>query len=99
MKKEPAYSWVEMKQKIYKFSANDETNPQIHEIRAALRQLDEEMEKAGYKPDTSCTLQNVDEERKVESLRYHSERLAIGFALINTPPGTPIRVMKNLRAC
>lgn len=36
---------------------------------------------------------------KIESLRYHSERLAIAFALLNTPPGTPKLVMKNLRAC
>ncbi|MCD9640516.1 hypothetical protein HAX54_025869 [Datura stramonium] len=55
------------------------------------------MDKEGYKPDTSCTLQNVDEEMKIESLKYHSERLAIAFALINTPEGSPIIIMKNLR--
>ena len=30
---------------------------------------------------------------------YHSERLAIAFALISTPEGSPIPVIKNLRAC
>jgi hypothetical protein len=57
------------------------------------------MDKLGYEPDTSCALHLVDDELKLESLKYHSERLAIAFALINTPPGTPIRVMKNLSAC
>ncbi|XP_008802216.2 putative pentatricopeptide repeat-containing protein At2g01510 [Phoenix dactylifera] len=99
MRKEPAYSWVEIKQKVYTFSSNDSTNPQISEIRAVLHKLSEEMEKQGYKPNTGCALHLVDEELKLESLKYHSERLALAFALINTPQGTPIRVMKNLRAC
>ncbi|EOA34761.1 hypothetical protein CARUB_v10022333mg, partial [Capsella rubella] len=30
---------------------------------------------------------------------YHSERLAVTFALISTSEGSPIVVMKNLRAC
>ncbi|KAH0969595.1 hypothetical protein GBA52_028521 [Prunus armeniaca] len=67
-----------------------------------MRKIDEltkEMEKEGYKPDTSCALHNEDDEIKAESLKYHSERLAIVFALISTPEGSPIVVMKNLRAC
>ncbi|XP_077212131.1 pentatricopeptide repeat (PPR) superfamily protein [Tasmannia lanceolata] len=99
VKKEPAYSWVEIKEKIYSFSANDETHLETGEIRRMLDMLSEQMDKEGYMPDTSCALHNVEKEIKVESLRYHSERLAIAFALINTPPGSPIRVMKNLRAC
>ncbi|CAD6214729.1 unnamed protein product [Miscanthus lutarioriparius] len=31
--------------------------------------------------------------------RTRSERLAIAFGLVSTPPGTPLRVMKNLRIC
>ncbi|XP_058093755.1 putative pentatricopeptide repeat-containing protein At2g01510 [Magnolia sinica] len=99
VKKEPAYSWVEIKQKIHSFSANDEAHLQTDEIRKMIDTLSKRMEKEGYKPDTSCALHNVEEEIKVESLRYHSERLAIAFALINTPPGSPILIMKNIRAC
>ncbi|KAM0954656.1 hypothetical protein ACFX13_023564 [Malus domestica] len=40
-----------------------------------------EMEKEGYKPDTSCALHDEDEEIKVKSLKYHSERLAICFCI------------------
>ncbi|XP_068635896.1 putative pentatricopeptide repeat-containing protein At2g01510 [Aristolochia californica] len=99
VKKVTALSWVEMKQKVFTFTSNDKTHWQIDEIRERLDMLAEQMEKLGYKPDTSCALHDEEENVKVESLRYHSERLAISFALINTPPGSPIRVMKNLRAC
>ncbi|CAO2207677.1 unnamed protein product [Urochloa humidicola] len=99
VRKESGNSWVEIKQKIYTFSSNDHTNPMIAQIKAELERLYKEMDKLGYEPDTSCALHLVDDELKLESLKYHSERLAIAFALINTPPGTPIRVMKNLSAC
>jgi pentatricopeptide repeat protein len=95
LRKELGYSWVE----IYSFSSNDQPNPMIAEIKDELERLYKEMDKQGYKPDTSCALHQVDDDLKLESLKYHSERLAIAFALINTPPGTPIRVMKNLSAC
>ncbi|PAN31690.1 hypothetical protein PAHAL_5G437600 [Panicum hallii] len=99
VRKESGNSWVEIKQKIYSFSSNDQTNPMIAEMKEELERLYKEMDKLGYEPDTSCALHLVDDELKLESLKYHSERLAIAFALINTPPGTPIRVMKNLSAC
>ncbi|CAL0332952.1 unnamed protein product [Lupinus luteus] len=99
VKKVPAYSWVEIKHKTHVFSANDKSHPQMTEIVRKLDELEEQMEKEGYKPDSSCALHNVDEEVKVESLKYHSERIAIAFALISTPKGSPILVMKNLRAC
>ncbi|KAK7395995.1 hypothetical protein VNO78_16660 [Psophocarpus tetragonolobus] len=99
VRKVPAYSWVEIKQKTHVFSANDMSHPQIKEIMRKLDELEEQMEKQGYKPDSSCALRNVDEKVKVESLKYHSERIAIAFALISTPEGSPILVMKNLRAC
>ncbi|KAG6486090.1 putative pentatricopeptide repeat-containing protein At2g01510 [Zingiber officinale] len=99
LRKEPAYSWVEIMHKIYVFSSNDNMNPQINEIKDLLDKLSEEMEKEGYRPDTGCAFHLVDEESKIVSLRYHSERLAIAFAILNTGPGTPIVVMKNIRAC
>ncbi|CAA6657740.1 unnamed protein product [Spirodela intermedia] len=57
------------------------------------------MRAAGYVPDTRYVLHDIDEEAKERSLMYHSERLAIAFGLISTPPGTTLRVMKNLRIC
>uniref|UniRef100_A0ACD5X3D6 Uncharacterized protein n=1 Tax=Avena sativa TaxID=4498 RepID=A0ACD5X3D6_AVESA len=37
--------------------------------------------------------------RRADTLSYHSERLAIAFALIASCPGAPIRIIKNLRVC
>ncbi|GFS40199.1 pentatricopeptide repeat (PPR) superfamily protein [Actinidia rufa] len=99
VKKAPAYSWVDIKHKIHIFSANDRTHQQMEEILAKIEMLTQQMEEEGYKVDLSCALHNVDKELKVESLKYYSERLAIAFALICTPEGSPILVMKNLRAC
>ncbi|KAI4350441.1 hypothetical protein L6164_004896 [Bauhinia variegata] len=99
VRKVPAYSWVEIKHKIHVFSANHKSHPQMGEIMKKIDELAKQMEREGYKPDTSCALHDEDEELKVESLKYHSERIAIAFALISTPEGSPILIMKNLRAC
>ncbi|KAL5860792.1 hypothetical protein ACOSQ4_002088 [Xanthoceras sorbifolium] len=99
VKKVPACSWVEAKNSVHVFTANENSHPKMEQIRRKIEMLMKQMEKEGYKPDTSCALHDEDEEIKIESLKYHSERLAIAFALISTPKGSPILVMKNLRAC
>ncbi|XP_051145620.1 putative pentatricopeptide repeat-containing protein At2g01510 [Andrographis paniculata] len=99
VRKVPAYSWVEINRKVHVFSSNDRTHPLNEEIRKKMDELVYLMEEEGYKPDVRCALHNVNDEVKAESLKYHSERLAIAFALISSPEGSPILVMKNLRAC
>ncbi|KAL4306993.1 hypothetical protein AHAS_Ahas16G0233800 [Arachis hypogaea] len=99
IRKVPAYSWVEIKHKTHVFSANNKSHPQMKEITRKLDDLEKQMEKEGYKPDLSCALHNEDNELKAESLKYHSERIAIAYALISTSEGSPIVVMKNIRAC
>ncbi|XP_023759210.1 putative pentatricopeptide repeat-containing protein At2g01510 [Lactuca sativa] len=99
VKKLPAYSWVEVNHEVHVFSANDRIHPRIGEIWEKIDVLGRKMEEEGYKADTSVIVQNVNEDVKLESLKYHSERLAIAFALISTPEGSRIVVMKNLRAC
>nr|XP_051178079.1 uncharacterized protein LOC127292674 [Lolium perenne] len=64
-----------------------------------VRELHEEIRAVGYVPDTRFVLHDIDEGAKERALMYHSERLAIAFGLVSTPPGTPLRVMKNLRIC
>jgi hypothetical protein len=53
----------------------------------------------GYVPDTKFVLYNMEEEDKVFHLCHHSKKLAIAFALISTPPGTPLCIFKKLRVC
>ncbi|KAF0888344.1 hypothetical protein E2562_014169 [Oryza meyeriana var. granulata] len=64
-----------------------------------VRELHEEIRAVGYVPDTRYVLHDIDEDAKGRALMYHSERLAIAFGLVSTPPGTPLRVIKNLRIC
>ncbi|KAF9595550.1 hypothetical protein IFM89_000638 [Coptis chinensis] len=53
---------------------------------------------AWYVPEIGEVLLDIsDEEDKEAAVSRHNEKLAIAFGLINTAPGTPIRIMKNLR--
>lgn len=61
--------------------------------------LSGQMRDAGYVPDTRYVLHDIDEEAKEKALMHHSERLAIAYGLISTPPRTTLRVIKNLRIC
>ncbi|KAB5541690.1 hypothetical protein DKX38_014664 [Salix brachista] len=65
-------------------------------IKYVCFELSSRLKDAGYQPDTSYVLQNVDEEHKEAILAQHNERLAIAFGLIGTPPGTPLQIVKNL---
>jgi hypothetical protein len=69
------------------------------EIHAELQRLSGLMHDAGYMPCTKFVLHDVEEEEQVLHLCHHSEKLAIAFGLINTAPGTPLRIRKNLRVC
>ncbi|XP_018491589.2 pentatricopeptide repeat-containing protein At2g15690, mitochondrial [Raphanus sativus] len=54
---------------------------------------------AVYVPDTKCVLHDIDEEAKQQALLYHSERLAIAYGIICTPPRKSLTIIKNLRVC
>ncbi|XP_059068287.1 pentatricopeptide repeat-containing protein At3g26782, mitochondrial-like [Cryptomeria japonica] len=77
----------------------DRSHPQTQEIYTKLDKLALEMKAAGYIPDSKRLLNDVEEEENELFLYHHSEKLAIAFGLLNTPPGTTIRVVKNLRVC
>ncbi|CBI31172.3 unnamed protein product, partial [Vitis vinifera] len=99
MKKKPACSWIEIKNKVHAFVAGDKSHPYYDRINEALKVLLEQMEREGYVLDTTEVLHDVEEEQKRYLLCSHSERLAITFGIISTPAGTTIRVTKNLRVC
>jgi pentatricopeptide repeat protein len=97
--KEPGQSWIELKDSIHVFYAEDKSHPQTEKIYAMLERLTKQMKNAGYIPDTSLVLHELAEEQKEQRICHHSEKLAIAFGLINMPPGIPIRIIKNLRVC
>ncbi|XP_077227832.1 tetratricopeptide repeat (TPR)-like superfamily protein [Tasmannia lanceolata] len=99
MRKKPACSWIEVKNRVHAFIADDKTHPYYDRIHEALKVLYEQMEREGYVPNMDDVLHDVEEEQKRYILCSHSERLAIAFGIISTPSGTTIRVTKNLRVC
>ncbi|XP_021715414.1 pentatricopeptide repeat-containing protein At3g46790, chloroplastic-like [Chenopodium quinoa] len=92
-------SWIEVRRKIYSFMSVDELNPQIELIHALLAEFSEEMKQQGYTPRTELVLYDLEEKEKERILLGHSEKLAVGFGLINTRKGETIRITKNLRLC
>lgn len=99
MRKKPACSWIEVKNKTHGFVSGDRSHPSMERINEFLKAVLEQMEREGYVADTSGVLHDVDEEHKRELLYGHSERLAVAFGIINTEAGTTIRVTKNIRIC
>eukprot|EP01018_Ginkgo_biloba_P003994 Gb_27879 [translate_table: standard] len=96
--KNPGCSWIEVKNRVHAFLSGDRSHPQTEKIYAMLKSLAERMEEADYITNTNTGKDEL-EEAKEYILCGHSEKLAIAFGLINTSPGTPLRVMKNLRMC
>ena len=94
-KKQSAINMLEEKNKVAKYQCN----VSYKEGDVKLRGLTGQMREAGYVPDTRYVLHDIDEEEKEKALQYHSERLAIAYGLISTPPRTTLRIIKNLCIC
>lgn len=99
VKKDPGFSWIDVKNQLHLFVVDDKSHPQADLIYDKLEDLIKRIKEEGYTPDTDFTLLDVEEEEKERALYYHSEKLAIAYGLISTPPSTTIRVIKNLRVC
>nr|VDD47818.1 unnamed protein product [Brassica oleracea] len=97
--KTPGSSWTEVKRKHHVFIAGDTSHPMHEQIVEYLGELREKMKEEGYVPATSLVLHDVEDEQKEENLVYHSEKLAVAFAILSTPEGTGVKVFKNLRSC
>ncbi|XP_078447892.1 pentatricopeptide repeat (PPR) superfamily protein [Wolffia australiana] len=97
--KVPGSSWIEVQRKVHRFLVGDDSHPRIKDIHVQLEKLSAKMKEEGYVPNTTFVLHDVEEEQKEEDLVYHSEKLAVAFGIIATPPGAAIKVFKNLRIC
>lgn len=97
--KQPGRSWVTIKGQKHLFLSGDKSHSLSENIYWKLDWLNMKLKELGYLPDKRFSLHDVEDEQKEESLFYHSERLAIAFALITTVEGSTITVMKNLRIC
>ncbi|KAA8519654.1 hypothetical protein F0562_013901 [Nyssa sinensis] len=97
--KEAGCSWIETENRVHKFHVGDTSHPQAQEIYEELDKLALKIKEMGYVPDTDFVLHDVEKEQKEKYLFQHSEKIAVGFGLINTSKPKPIRVFKNLRVC
>jgi hypothetical protein len=44
-------------------------------------------------------LRNWSEEEKEDDLCYHSEKIAMAYGFLHTPPKSTLTIAKNLRVC
>ncbi|GKV01505.1 hypothetical protein SLEP1_g14055 [Rubroshorea leprosula] len=96
----PGCSWIEVEKRVHMFTMGDSSgHPEHVMIMKMLEKLAGLLTEAGYCPDGSFVLHDVDEEEKMNNLRYHSEKLAVAYGLLRVPKEMPIRIMKNLRVC
>ncbi|KAI5339629.1 PREDICTED: pentatricopeptide [Prunus dulcis] len=99
VKKEQGFSWIQIQNKVHVFGVEDGGHAQRDAIYKMMEKIWKEIKNIGFIPDTESVLHDVSEEAKEKMLKYHSEKLAIAFGLINTPENTTLRIMKNLRVC
>lgn len=99
VKKEPGYSSIDIGKDSQVFYAGETCHPLKEEIFCLLKELDSEMRRKGYVPDTSFVLHDMELQEKERQLFWHSERLAVAYGLLKAVPGTTIRIVKNLRIC
>lgn len=96
IKKDPGWSYIEVNGHVHRFEAGGhklakEIHSKLEEIMAGAREQ-------GYMPGTEWVLHNIKEEKE-EALGCHSEKLALAFGLIQTTPGTTIKIVKKLTIC
>ncbi|KAM5570774.1 pentatricopeptide repeat-containing protein [Rosa sericea] len=95
----PGCSTIILNGTVHEFLVDDVSHPRKDEIYRMLDEINSQLKIAGYVADVSSELHNLGAEEKGYALSYHSEKLAIAFGVLATPPGTTIRVAKNLRTC
>ena len=91
IRKNPGCSWIEVGNRVHVFTVDDTNHPQIKDIYIKLEEMMKKIE------DTGRYVRVVSSAHR--SQKYHSEKLAFAFGLLNLPPWMPIYVMKNIRVC
>ncbi|XP_021811580.1 pentatricopeptide repeat-containing protein At4g14050, mitochondrial isoform X2 [Prunus avium] len=99
VKKKPGYSCIDIGKETQVFYAGETSHPMKDEMFSLLKDLDAEMRRRGYVPDSSFVLHDMEHQEKERQLFWHSERLAVAYGLLKAVPGTVIRIVKNLRVC
>ncbi|XP_076925833.1 pentatricopeptide repeat-containing protein At3g26782, mitochondrial-like [Bidens hawaiensis] len=99
LSKTPGFSSVELKGRVHVFLVGDKEHPDHEKIYLYLEELCMKVQEAGYVPNMTSVLHDIDCEEKEITLKIHSEKLAVAYAVMNSVPGSTIQVIKNLRIC
>ncbi|GLT53789.1 hypothetical protein SLA2020_270370 [Shorea laevis] len=99
IKKPPGGSLIELDGVVHEFFSEDDGHAHLKEIYSAIADMIKQIKSAGYVPNPADARLDAEEDDTEASVSHHSEKLAIAFGLIRTPPGTTIRISKNLRVC
>ncbi|KAF5184200.1 Pentatricopeptide repeat-containing protein [Thalictrum thalictroides] len=99
LKKQVGYSLVEVDYVNHMFCMGDKSHPQTAELYKYLDELMWKARQAGYVPEIDSMMHELEEEEREVALRFHSEKLAIAFGLMNSSEGFKIRIIKNIRMC
>ncbi|KAK1627588.1 hypothetical protein QYE76_001903 [Lolium multiflorum] len=99
VRKEPGRSWIEVKNLVHAFFVGDRLHPLADQIYKYLAELNDRLEKIGYKQENHSLFHEKEKEQKDPTVFVHSEKLAVVFGLMSLPPSMPLRVIKNLRVC
>ncbi|KAL0479308.1 hypothetical protein AKO1_008111 [Acrasis kona] len=101
IKRTPGVSYVEVDGIAHRFSVSDTSFEHHEQVYSFLRHLRERItDKLGYKPDLTCVTRYFESDHdKIQHLWEHSEKIALGYALMNTKPEDHIVITNNLRIC
>ena len=103
VRKEPGLSWIEVGNQVHEFASRGQQHLEREAICARLEELVRRLKDLGYVPQISLALHDIEYEHKEEQLYYHSEKLALVFALMDVGSmccnGNIIKIMKNIRIC
>ncbi|XP_051134815.1 pentatricopeptide repeat-containing protein At5g43790 [Andrographis paniculata] len=105
--KMPGSSLVEVNGSVHEFLIGDKSHPRAGDIYSKLEEMNMRLQEFSHRPRTREVMFDIEEEEKEGALSYHSERLAIAFALLASDDddddgsrrAPTIRIIKNLRVC
>ncbi|XP_078436885.1 pentatricopeptide repeat-containing protein At1g20230-like [Wolffia australiana] len=95
LKQPMACSWTYIHLRAHVFEAGGKPHQELNRVLEEWDRLAMKMESLGYVPEDPY----LDELETDPFSCFHTEKLALCYGLISSPPGVPVRILKNVRMC